>query len=178
MHKFISTLSFIVFLSFHLLSQENKRPNGFSFGFQLNEFQNDFGIGVNVASPAFLYGKVAVKLRGNLMFHQHPENDETTWTPYSNFTFGLVSGRTEISKAVRLYGEGGVIGLLPSSDFSSEDFEFGGYGLFGFEFFINNNNIYFIEIGGVGTGATADKIPSQPIYSNGLLLSAGFRVQL
>ncbi|MEO1260197.1 MAG: hypothetical protein AAFZ15_15485 [Bacteroidota bacterium] len=178
MREFITTLFLVGFLGYHVEAQDRQLPNGFSFGFQLNEFQNDFGIGANVTSPAFLYDKVAVRLRGNLMFHQHPENDETTWTPYANFTFGLVSGRTQISDVIRLYGEGGVIGLLPASDFSTEDFEFGGYGLFGFEFFLGTNGNYFIEIGGVGTGATADKIPSQPIYSNGLLLSVGYRVQL
>ena len=53
----------------------------------------------------------------------------------------------------------------------------GGYGLFGFEFFMNSRNNYFIEIGGVGTGAVADKVANSPIYSNGLLINVGFRHQ-
>ena len=68
--------------------------------------------------------------------------------------------------------------LIPSNEFSSNQFEYGGYGLFGFEFFMNKCCNYFIEIGGVGTGATANKIVLQPIYSNGLLISSGFRMQL
>ncbi|MEO0332135.1 MAG: hypothetical protein AAF223_10680, partial [Bacteroidota bacterium] len=77
----------------------------------------------------------------------------------------------------RLYGEGGIILLLPSDTFSAERTELGGYGLFGFEFYLKNNANYFIEIGGVGTGAQADKVPNKPIYSNGLLISTGFRMQ-
>ncbi|MBC8485793.1 MAG: hypothetical protein H8D45_07100, partial [Bacteroidetes bacterium] len=78
---------------------------------------------------------------------------------------------------IRLYGEGGIISLFPSDEFSSEEFVFGGYGLFGFEFYMNSRSNYFIEIGGVGTGATADNITNEPIYSNGLLISTGFRIQ-
>ncbi len=35
----------------------------------------------------------------------------------------------------------------------------------------------YIEIGGVGTGAKSDKVSGKPIYSNGLLISAGARKQ-
>lgn len=51
-----------------------------------------------------------------------------------------------------------------------------GYGLFGFEFFISQNFNYHIEIGGVGTGATEDKIRNKRVYSNGLLINTGFRI--
>ena len=37
---------------------------------------------------------------------------------------------------------------------------------------------YFIEMGGVGTGAIAEKSIGKPIYSNGFLLSVGLRVNL
>lgn len=80
-----------------------------------------------------------------------------------------------VGERIRLYGEGGVITIFPSSDFSSDDMVFGGYGLFGFEFFFGKMGNYFIEIGGIGTGAVADKIINRPIYSNGLSISTGFR---
>jgi hypothetical protein len=83
----------------------------------------------------------------------------------------------QVGDNIRLYGEGGIIGLFPSDEFSSEDFVIGGYGLFGYEFYMNSWSNYFIEIGGVGTGATADKIENKPIYSTGLVISTGFRVQ-
>jgi len=52
----------------------------------------------------------------------------------------------------------------------------GGYGLFGFEFKIAPRFAYFIELGAVGTGATADKIESKPVYSNGFLTSVGLKI--
>ena len=45
-------------------------------------------------------------------------------------------------------------------------------------YLVLNRNSYFIEIGGIGTGATADKVANKPIYSNGLMLSTGFRIYL
>jgi len=42
----------------------------------------------------------------------------------------------------------------------------------------NQRLSYFAEIGGMGTGAKADKIPSKPIYSNGFTTSAGLSFRL
>lgn len=147
-------------------------------GFQLNQYQRDFGIGLTLTSPYFANHKIAVRFRGNVMFNEHTKNDQTEWTPYSNVSVGLIGMAREIKDFMRLYGEGGVIALLPSSEFSSENVVFGGYGLFGFEFYIINKLNYFIEIGGIGTGAKADKITNNPIYSNGLLICVGIRAHL
>jgi len=151
---------------------------GLGFGFQINQFQKDFGLGLNFTTPYFGYDKIALRLRGNLMFNEHIHNLATTWTPYTNLSLGLIGVGGTIGDFIRLYGESGVIGLLPSADFSSKKFEFGGYGLFGFEFFMNKYINYFIELGGIGTGAQADKIMSKPIYSNGFLIDVGLRVCL
>ena len=133
-------------------------------------------MGLNVTSPYFLQQKMAVRVKGNLMFHEHVQDQETVWTPYSNASVGLAGTSGIMHGFLRLYGEGGIIGLFPNSDFSSEDFVFGGYGLFGFEFYMNRHSNYFIELGGIGTGANADKLPAKPIYSNGLLLNFGYRI--
>lgn len=159
-------------------AQEEKKSNPFVFGFQLGEYQSDFGFGLNLTSPSFIYNNVAIRLRGNLMFNQHPKNNETQWSPYSNVSIGVMSGRNKLGDYIAVYGEGGVIGIFPSDEFSTEEIVFGGYGLFGFEFLINSHVNYFIEIGGVGTGAEANKIPNAPIYSNGLLINVGFRMNL
>ena len=112
------------------------------------------------------------------MFNENVQNGTTTWTPYSNVTLGVIGVAGYVANFIRLYGEGGVIALFPSEDFSSENVILGGYGLFGFEFYMTSMSNYFIEIGAVGPGATADKIVNEPIYSNGLLISTGFRIQL
>ena len=175
------TVLAIIALALALTTYAQEKPQPFgqkmAIGFQLGQYQQDFGIGLNLTSPYFLYNSVAVRVRGNLMWHEHVLNTETTWTPYSNLSLGVVGVGGNIGNFMRLYGEGGVMVLMPSDDFSTQSTELGGYGLFGFEFFFNPHFNYFIEIGGAGTGASADKLPTNPIYSNGLIIQAGFRIQ-
>jgi hypothetical protein len=159
-------------------AQDNPVNKGWGFGFQLNQYQRDFGMGLTATSPFIVHNSLALRARGNFMFYEHPEHGTTTWTPYSNASLGVVGVGGYIANFMRLYGEGGVIFLFPAADFSSESFQIGGYGLFGFEFFMTPMTNYFVEIGGVGTGAVADKVENEPIYSNGLLISTGFRIQL
>ncbi|MFN3195976.1 MAG: hypothetical protein ACE364_08515 [Chlorobiota bacterium] len=156
--------------------EESKISNSFGVGFQLGEIQDDFGIGLNITSPYIFDNRVAVRARANFVWNEHLDGIETTWTPYSNFTLGVVGVGGKINDYIRLYGEGGVILLLPSDEFSDGEMVSGGYGLFGFEFYHFRNLNYFIEIGGVGTGARENTIATRPIYSNGLMINAGLRV--
>jgi hypothetical protein len=121
---------------------------------------------------------MAVRLKGNLIWNEHFNgNSETTWSSYSNVSLGVVQSVGEINSFARIYGEGGAIFLFPSREFSTKSIQFGGYGLFGFEFFFDKHFNYFFEAGGVGTGAKADKIAGNPIYSNGFLVNVGVRTQ-
>jgi len=169
----------VVFLcyTFALFGQDTPLDRGVGFGFQLNQYQKDFGAGLNITSPYFANDRVAVRLRGNILFYEHPDQEATTWTPYSNASLGFI-GVVGYVGDIRLYSEGGIVGLFPSDKFSSDRTKFGGYGLFGFEFFFRRNGNYFVEIGGVGTGAKADKLPNQPVFSNGLIVGTGFRFHL
>jgi len=169
-------LAFLCYAS-ALFGQDTSLDQGVGFGFQLNQYQKDFGAGLNITSPYFANDRVAVRLRGNVLFHEHLVNEGTTWTPYANGSLGFI-GVVGYVGDIRLYGEGGVIGLFPSDKFASDGSKFGGYGLFGFEFFFRKNGNYFVEIGGVGTGARADKVPNKPIFSNGLIIGTGFRFHL
>lgn len=179
MRKFYFILGLALLASTASFSQGSAMNNGLALGFHLNQHQNDFGLGVNVTSPYFLENRLAVRLRGDMNWHQHinVSSNNTTWSPYFNFSLGFIGVGGYIGEHIRLYGEGGVIALLPSDDFSNESSHIGGYGLFGFEFFMSPNRNYFIELGGMGVGATADKIPGEPIYSNGFLTNVGYRYQ-
>lgn len=157
---------------------ESVLNTGFGFGMQLCQYQQDFGMGLNVTSPLFVYERVGLRLRGNLMFNEHLEAAETTLTPYSNVSIGFVGVSGKVGEYIRLYGEGGMIALFPSADFSSEQIELGGYGHLGVEFFMDKSFNYFAEIGHVGTGAIEDKVAANPLYSNGLTISVGLRVYL
>jgi len=160
-----------------LSAQEKEAErNPYVLGFQLSQYQNDFGIGLSVTSPSFLHEMLAVKARGNLMFFEHLQENETVWTPYANFALGIQSGHSKLGDFIAIYGEGGAIGLFPSSDFSEENIVVGGYGLFGFEFLIADNFNYYIELGGIGVDAVADRIPNKPLYSNGFLINVGWKM--
>lgn len=170
----ITALILTVCLPFFGKTQETVNT-GFGFGMQLVEYQNDFGIGLNLTSPYFAYDKIGVRLKGNVMYHQAVIDGRTDWIQYSNFSLGLIGVGGHVTERIRLYGEGGVIAVLPSGLMSDEDATLGGYGIFGFEFFFERFGNYFVEIGGVGSGAVADNLVNEPIYSNGMILSTGFR---
>ncbi len=178
MKKNRTLLMLIIFISLSVSAQETKK-DGLSFGFQLNQFQNDFGLGANFSSPSIFNNSVTIRLRLNAMFYEYVnENLKTEWQPYGNIMLGFSSSSYRISDAIALYGEGGIIGILPSSNFSNSSFELGGYGIFGFEFYFSDDFCYFLEVGAVGSGATADKIKTEPIYSNGFIMSVGWKIKL
>ncbi|MGB0176785.1 MAG: hypothetical protein ACPF9D_06450, partial [Owenweeksia sp.] len=182
MKKSIQQLGFCILMvvagSSMLRAQQSSISNNLAVGFQLTQIHRDFGFGLNFTSPYFIHDNLAVRVRGNMMFFEHIDEGEYTWTPYSNFTVGIIGYGATIANLIRLYGEGGIIGLLPSDKFSSESISIGGYGLFGFEFYFFERGNYFIEIGGSGTGGRADKIAANPIYSNGFTINVGFRFHL
>lgn len=171
----ISFVSALLVLQVQAQEDLNKH---FGIGGQVGQHQKDFGIGLNVTTPYFANKRMAVRLKGNLVWNEHlNSNSEAIWSSYSNISLGFVQVVGEINNFVRIYGEGGAIFLFPSNEFSTKSIQFGGYGLFGFEFFFDKHLNYFFEAGGVGTGAKADKIIGKPIYSNGFLINVGIRAQ-
>jgi len=158
------------------------KANHFAIGYNINDFGHDFGLGLNFTSPYFAKKRVAVKVSENFQWLNHIGTDgKYIWTGYHNIRVGMVSGGFMINHAIRLYGEGGVAFLISPSELTATAVYSGGYGLFGFEFFAStpkNNFSYFIELGGIGTGATAEKLPGSPMYSNGFMSSVGFRIYL
>lgn len=173
MKKSYLIILFLTLFSLELKAQEN---NNIELGFNLNQYQSDFGVGIHLISPYFFNSKVAIKAGANLQWLEYFDGAETTWTPYQNFQLGIRSRNEILEDKIYIYGEGGVILILPHDDFSSKSSEIGGYGLFGFEFKPIPDFAYFIEFGGVGTGAIADRLANMPIYSNGFLISVGLRV--
>src|SRR5690625_2339887 len=84
-------IALVFFIPLRNITAQTSEPrNNMSIGFQINQYQDDFGIGINATSPFFIYQKVAVRLRSNLMFNEHLKNQEATWTPYLNATVGLL----------------------------------------------------------------------------------------
>ena len=116
------------------------------------------------------------------MRHIHFDGDITQWKAYHNVKIGVVSVGATICDQIRLYGEGGTSIVIMDNNFSAKQMTFGGYGVFGFEFFMTKIDkaflSYYIELGGIGSGAVAEKINTKPIISNGFLITTGLRIYL
>ena len=154
-------------------------PRKMTVGFNLNNFGRDFGLGLNVSSPTFFGGHAAIRATANYQWVSHLNTKgQEMWTGYTLFHLGAVGINKAIADGIFLYGEGGVSLTVMDATMSSEQAVIGGYGLFGFEFLMPGPVSYYIELGGSGSGAVADKLPSSPIVANGFLAATGFRVRL
>lgn len=167
----------LLLLMFLSVRGQERDFNKISYGFQLVKFHDEFGFGFHLLSPE--YKNLRLNAKVNLNWLNHPdESGNQSWTEFLNNQIGINYQRC-IASRINLYSEGGIVLLYPNRSFSDESVNFGGYGIFGFEFFFtedtNRNPSYFIELGGIGTGAVANKIISNPIYSNGFLIAVGFR---
>jgi hypothetical protein len=156
-----------------------KAAQKIALGYHLTDVQNSFGVGLNITSPYF-WESMAIRLRANMQFLQHIPTAApaaTVWSPYGMLQLGLVGGDGIVKKNMRFYGEGGVVFIMPNDEFSANS-TVGGYGLFGFEFFLAKPIAFHIEMGGMGTGGTAEKSVGKPIYANGFLTNVGVRLML
>lgn len=154
------------------------KANKFSIGGNVNRFQDDFGVGLVMTSPFFNNGKMALQASVIMNYHEGIPLGETTfgWMPYTTIKFGTIGVAGVIANTIRLYGGGGLVVIMPNEDFSDETV-IGGYGVFGFEFFMGENApvSYYMELGGIGTGARAELLPGEPIYANGFSATVGVK---
>jgi len=158
------------------IDETQTSSNNFEIGLNISQYQRDFGIGLHVISPYFMMKMFAIKLGTNMQWFENFNGTETVFTNYQNIQLGMRGRSTNVTQNISVYGEGGVFIILPNSAFSSKSSVVGGYGLFGFEFRVLPRFAYFIELGGIGTGAKADKIAGNPIYSTGFLTNAGLKI--
>ncbi len=117
----------------------------FSAGYEIGEIGNDLTVGGRITSPFFFGGYAALRAAGDAAWKK------TDWSSYGFFRAGLVGSSGMIQDIIRLYGEGGVSLLYNEEGYRSV--LWGGYGLFGFEFFTGKESplSYFIEMGTLGT---------------------------
>lgn len=152
--------------------------SGMAIGFQINQFQQDFGFGVQVSSPSFWNNGAVLRLKTNLVFHEHLKQGQYEWSGYQNIALGLAGYGGWVTENIRIYGEGGLMGLLPSENFSSESFVLSGYGSFGTELYASQGFHYFLEVGVAPTRARADLVPGNPFFHNGFFTTMGLRYNL
>jgi hypothetical protein len=161
---------------------QDDRTNGFSVGWDISSFSNNYGFGVRVDTPRFANGKVHVQLAGNFAWVQGVPVDstDTTWAPYTLIRVGIIRSSPIRNLPLRFYGGGGVALILPTNKVSEKSAQGGGYGVTGLELAMpeNENVRWFVELGGMGTGAKADRLATSPIYANGFIIGWGFRYDM
>ncbi len=104
--------------------------------------------------------------------------DHVDWNISWLAKLGLIGANTILDDTIRLYAEGGALFVFPNANLSDEPWFFGGYGHFGFEFFIPESKwlSYYLELGSIGTGFAAEKMTGSPYFISGFSASAGVRV--
>jgi hypothetical protein len=157
--------------------------NGFSLGMNLHRFQDDFGMSLIVGTPTLFGDSTRFTVGGGIAWYPYRELSDGTevWEWYGH-TRAVVEGGGRIEGLpLRLYGVGGLILLLTPDRLASRPVHPGGYGGFGFEFYMPRAGrdgpvSYLVELGGIGTGAQADNAIGTPIFANGFLVTVGMRV--
>lgn len=170
----MKTLNLIILL--FIISFAKGQSSNWRTAYHLSELSGDFGQGIMIETPSLVKDYFTLKLRGNQQYLNANIDGKNEWTPYYTATLGISNSPTRVSQSIELYGEGGLMMIFPNSDFSDTDQEFGGYGLFGFNFLFDPVFSYFIEVGGVGSGSTAELTDNQRIYANGFFLQVGFKI--
>lgn len=151
-------------------------PDKLGITFNISQYQKDFGIGLNIISPYFIGRSIAMRAGVNVQWLETFNGTETNLITYRHIRLGTRGRSFLVNHNISVYGEGGVQIIVPGRDLSSKGVAIGGYGLFGFDFRISQRISYFIELGGLGGGATADKIINKPIYSSGFLTNVGMKI--
>ena len=159
--------------------------NGWALGYTLQRFQDDFGTGASLTTPFVLRHSLRVTLAGGVAWSPNAVTNEgdQDWARYGGARLVLEGGARAEGSPVRLYGFGGPMLLALPSRLSDDELAVGGIGGFGFEYyFMHGGNdgpvSYFTELGGVGTGARADKQPGRPMLANGFFVTVGLRLTL
>ena len=152
------------------------RPSHLSVGYALSSLSNDFGMGARVTSPFVAWESIAFRVQGGIHWKEgfRPGTVQSTWEQYGDVRLGVLGVSGRVGDFARVYGEGGAVLLIPSAELD-DGINFGGYGIFGFEFLGQSGSpvSYFFEAGGIGTGARASELLGNPLYANGFVMQAG-----
>ncbi len=161
------------------------RVEELSMDLSLHDYAGDFGFSAGVTSPYMLWGHLAITLDAGMDLRIGAlESDPGARAFLPNWVFraGLIGSSGIINGDMRLYGHGGVVFILPDARLSGATFTWGGFGAFGFEFFINPKDAlpfsYFIELGSNGIVPIADLMVAHPSFLTGFATTVGLKMYL
>jgi hypothetical protein len=183
--KALSTTVVVLLAAAEAVAQTATEPpgnTGAAIGIALQRLQDDFGISASWTSPAFFQGKVRITADGGVAWFPHAltASGEEEWVPFGHSHVVVESGQRVGRAPLRLYGFGGAMLIFRPDRLSNDVTAMAGIGGFGFEFFVSTDTrdspvSYFIEVGGVGSGARADNLLTKPFLLNGFLIRSGVR---
>ncbi|MDX1905890.1 MAG: hypothetical protein SF053_02580 [Bacteroidia bacterium] len=179
MKSLIITQFVVIAMFLPVLALGQQRP-GLTAGLHLTETGQQFGIGLNVSTPAFARGMLAVRATGTMSYYEVPGTTEQPmdWSRFAQARLGLVSYAPVCACGVRVYGETGPATFRPNPAFADGGWQVGWYGLFGAEFLMSEQSLFFFEMGGQGISSDRAGMPGDyPSIANGFIAAAGFRIQ-
>lgn len=166
----------IGFISISLPGNAQQSP--FQIGIQLQQLQDQFGLGVNVG--VFL-GPQRIMLRTSAVQHWLRKNsgEGNHQATYQAIRLGS-AGCWRVTEGVEVYGEGGLQMLCVGRMLTEQRTLWGGYGVFGFAFYPEETRgaSLFLEIGATTAGMRAKLLPGVSAFGAGQIISTGFRVPL
>lgn len=152
----------------------------FSAGFGLSDSAGNLGLKLELSSPSFAKDFLVVRAESQMdLLSAYRNTESIAWKQFSSHRLGLVGRGGWNSESTLLYGEFGGLLVLPPASISDDAYQWGIYGLFGFEFFMTKgkekNISYYLEAGTNGLFDTAEKLQGKPDYYSGFAVSTGLR---
>lgn len=198
----VSLLALLLSAYDPLIDKQLDPHAGLSLGVGVQRLQDEFGLGVRVATPRFLSDRLAVVLVGGVGWYPDlralpmnmEDQDFGSWSLYGHARLMLEASTKIALLSGRLYAKLGPSFLLLSSQLSTSRVGFGGYGAVGIEVFAGDQYrsypfSFYFEIGGVAHSASADvenrtgapqmtDTTVDRLIGTGLALAGGVRIYL
>lgn len=153
---------------------------GWTLGTEVLGLPGEFGVGLHVLTPGLFGENFRLKIGGSNQWLRGrlPGQEAQSRVGYTSFRLGVHISFPFGAKGLTGYSEGGVLETFPESRLSGRSFVLGGYGVFGLEFRMSRASASFVEFGGIGSGARAERLVGRPSYSRGFVVAAGVRFRL
>lgn len=148
------------------------RDEPMAIGFGISDQAGNLGLSLELSSPSFFSGFLAVRAETQLDFlSAYRDAPDIAWDAFYSGRIGVAGTGGWCADAIRLYGEFGALVVLPPSDLTDDSMQAGIYGLFGFEFFMgadsNEPIAFYLEAGTNSIFDDAEKLPGKPDYYSG-----------
>lgn len=170
----VSTL--IIVLSANLLQAQSKTYGEFGFHFQ--QIDGNTGVGLHYTSTPLFQGRLSITFSGHSFGFPVVSDGKMSDEFSHSLTLGLIAMKIPLHDQIHVYAEAGMNVLFVSDKLSESMLGYGGYGLYGFGFGLNESSHIFLEVGLQGSEKRADLIENQPYLANGFLVRTGYRVHI